>query len=70
MTFDPPENNIPTSEDASFSEVAPYEVLKAAPREARESMWPKVMIVFGVGLTIAWIGLLGFGLIKLIAYAM
>ena len=71
MTFDPPERDVSTSEDAPYSEAAaPYEVVEVAPRRTRESTWPKAVIVVGVGLTIAWIGLLGFGLIKLIAYAM
>ena len=41
---------------------------EATPRGAREPMWPKVVIVFG-SLTIAWIALLGFGLIKLVEHA-
>jgi len=40
-----------------------------APRGAPEPVWPKAVIVFGITLTIAWIGLLGFGLIKLIERA-
>jgi hypothetical protein len=42
---------------------------EVAQHGARESMWPRAVIVVGVGLTIAWIGLLGFGLIKLIQFA-
>ena len=55
----------------SISERAPpvgFE--EAEPREAREIMWSKAVIAVRVGITIAWTGLLGFGLIKLIAYAM
>ena len=43
--------------------------IEPALRYARDSMWPKVVIAFGLGLTIAWIGLLGFGMIKLIYLA-
>ena len=32
-------------------------------------MWPKAVIVFGISLTIAWIGVLGFALIRLIQLA-
>ena len=32
-------------------------------------MWPRVVIVFGISVTIAWIALLGFGLIKLVEHA-
>ena len=35
----------------------------------RHSIWPVVVITFGIGLTAAWIGLLGYGLIKLIELA-
>ena len=42
---------------------------EAAPCGARESMLPKVVIVFGISLTIAWIGVLGFALIRLIGLA-
>ena len=44
--------------------------IESASRNARDSMWPKVVIVFGLGLTIAWIGLLAFGVIKLVELAM
>ena len=70
MAFDPPENHIPTSEVAPYSEAAPDEVLEVSTRGARESMWPKAVIVFGLTLTIAWTALLAFGLIKLIDHAM
>jgi hypothetical protein len=43
--------------------------IEAPPRNARDAIWPTVVIVFGLGLTIAWIGLLGLGLIKLIQHA-
>ena len=68
MAFDHPESHISTV--ASYPEANPRDDSNVAPRETRESVWPQVVIVFGLGLTIAWIGLLGFGLIKLIAYAM
>ena len=42
---------------------------EAAPCGARELMWPKAVIVFGISLTIAWIGVLGFALIRLIQLA-
>jgi hypothetical protein len=35
----------------------------------RHPVWPVVAITFGIGLTAAWIGLLGYGLIKLIGLA-
>jgi len=43
--------------------------LDAAPRKAREQLWPTAVIVFGVSLTAAWTILLGYGLIKLIQLA-
>jgi len=70
MAFDPLENHIPTSEVAPYSEAAPDEVLEVSTRGARESMWPKAVIVFGITLTIAWTALLAFGVIKLIDLAM
>jgi hypothetical protein len=33
------------------------------------SIWPIAVITFGLSLTAAWIGLLGYGLIKLIELA-
>jgi hypothetical protein len=35
----------------------------------RHPVWPVVVVTFGIGLTAAWMGLLGYGLIKLIALA-
>src|SRR5215813_5770194 len=43
---------------------------EVASRGAREAMWPKAVIVFGITLTIAWTALLAFGVIKLIDLAM
>jgi hypothetical protein len=35
----------------------------------RHPVWPIAVITFGIGLTAAWMGLLSYGLIKLIALA-
>jgi hypothetical protein len=37
--------------------------------DKRHTVWPEVVITFGIGLTAAWVGLLGYGLIKLIGLA-
>jgi hypothetical protein len=34
-----------------------------------DPIWPTAVIVFGIGLTAAWVGLLGYGLVKLIELA-
>ena len=33
------------------------------------SMWPTIVIAFGLSLTAAWIGLLGYGVFRLIEFA-
>jgi hypothetical protein len=38
-------------------------------RAANDPMWPTALVVFGIGLTAAWIGLLGYGLATLIERA-
>ena len=38
-------------------------------RRVRDPIWPVVWIVFGLTLTAAWIGLLGYGLVRLIELA-
>jgi hypothetical protein len=43
--------------------------LQPEPTGRRGSLWPVVVVTFGLGLTATWVGLLGFGLIKLIGYA-
>jgi hypothetical protein len=35
----------------------------------RDPIWPTAVIAFGISLTAAWVGLLGFGLVKLIELA-
>ena len=35
----------------------------------REQVWPAVLIPIGLGLTIVWIGMLGYGMIKLVELA-
>ena len=32
-------------------------------------VWPLVLIVLGLGLTLAWLSIVGYGLIKLVEYA-
>ena len=34
-----------------------------------EPVWPKALIAFGVGLTVAWTVFLGYGITKLVAMA-
>ena len=34
-----------------------------------QRIWPTVLVAFGLGLTAAWIGLLGYGLVRLAAPA-
>ena len=36
----------------------------------RRAIWPTAVIAFGLGLTVAWMGLLGYGLVKLIELAL
>jgi len=38
-------------------------------KAVRHSIWPVAAIAFGLSLTAAWIGLLGYGLVKLIGLA-
>ena len=40
-----------------------------AERSVRDPIWPVAFIVFGLSLTAAWIGLLGYGLFMLIWHA-
>jgi hypothetical protein len=35
----------------------------------REPFWPQAVITFGLGITAAWVILLGYGLVKLIEIA-
>ncbi len=35
----------------------------------KHPIWPKVVIAFGLGLTVAWVILLGYGLVKLVELA-
>ena len=35
----------------------------------RDRIWPTAVIAFGLGLTAAWVGLLSYGLVKLIELA-
>ena len=35
----------------------------------RDPIWPTAIIAFGISLTAAWVGLLGYGLVKLIEFA-
>jgi hypothetical protein len=35
----------------------------------REPFWPALLIPIGLGLTIVWIGMLGYGMIKLVELA-
>ena len=32
-------------------------------------VWPSAAIAFGLGLTVAWVGFLGYGLVKLVEFA-
>ena len=41
-----------------------------APDALAHRIWPFAAIVLGVGLTVAWAGLLAFGLIKLIEFTL
>jgi hypothetical protein len=41
---------------------------QAAAREPRH-IWPRVIVAFGLALTVAWICLLGYGLVKLVELA-
>lgn len=38
-------------------------------RPVRHPVWPVVLIVFGLSLTAAWIGLLGYALVRLVELA-
>ena len=44
--------------------------LQSERRSDRHPIWPGAMIVLGLGVTAAWIGLLGYGLVKLIELAL
>jgi hypothetical protein len=35
-------------------------------RAAPEAMWPRAVIVLGLGLNVAWLGLLGWGLVEIV----
>ena len=39
-------------------------------RPVRRPIWPVLTVAFGLSLTAAWIGLLGYGLVKLIELAL
>jgi hypothetical protein len=41
----------------------------SGPLGKRHPIWPVAIIAFGVSLTAAWVGLLGYGLVKLIERA-
>lgn len=43
--------------------------LVAGVTSKRDPIWPMVIIAFGLSLTAAWVGLLGYGLVKLIDLA-
>ena len=43
--------------------------LQSERRSDRHPIWPVAMIVLGLSVTAAWIGLLGYGLVKLIESA-
>jgi hypothetical protein len=52
------------------SALAPAADLRSAPAQPLlHRMWPPAMIAFGLGLTAAWTGLLGYGLVSLTAPA-
>jgi hypothetical protein len=38
-------------------------------KSVRHSIWPTVVIAFGLSVTAAWVGLLGYGLVKLLELA-
>ncbi|MGA7683109.1 MAG: hypothetical protein WCA54_23290 [Pseudolabrys sp.] len=35
----------------------------------RHPIWPAAVVIFGFSLSAVWVGLLGYGLIKLVEYA-
>ena len=37
---------------------------------SRPSLWPVAVVVFGAGLTVSWAVLLGYGIVRLIEYAL
>jgi hypothetical protein len=41
----------------------------AEPIFHRDQIWPPAIIAFGMGLTVAWISLLGYGLVEFIEVA-
>ena len=43
----------------SISQADAASTLNTAPRKAREPFWPTAVVIFGVGLTVAWTILLG-----------
>jgi hypothetical protein len=43
--------------------------LQTGPPE-RRPLWPTAILIFGLSLTAAWVGLLGFGLFELIDYVL
>ena len=49
--------------------IAPALELALAPEPAIHRIWPVAVIAFGLGLTAAWMGLLGYGLFKIIEMA-
>ena len=51
------------AQNVAASAVAPADFTLA------RRIWPFPMVVFGLGLTAAWIGLLGYGLVRLTAPA-
>ena len=59
----------------TMSEI-PYEAVPTADAHAAPThapfvrrIWPQAVIVFGLGITAAWICLLGYGIVKLIEMA-
>jgi hypothetical protein len=58
-----------TESSADRSVGDPMTTLQTEPPE-RRPFWPTAIIIFGLSLTAAWGGLLGFGLFELIDYVL
>jgi hypothetical protein len=49
------------------------QAIAASPRAAANNtffqrVWPAAIVIFGAGLTVAWVALLGYGLARIIGY--